>query len=350
MRLCFNRVPMAGAARVSAEARMPSSASRPSPAPQAQPEAAALAALDQYLGWLRDVRRRSSFTIRNYRHDLVSYLQFLATGGIAFATAGRADGRAYLASLHARDIAPASVRRAATTVRGWYVWLDREGMLPPPRPGDSMLRLRYPKAPRHLPLFLSTMEATALVDAPKTDTPAGLRDRAILELLYGAGLRVSEAAGIDSVDIDLPHGMVTVLGKGARPRVALFGDAAREAIHAYLQHGRPALATGAEPALFLNRSGHRLSARSMESMVRRAGLQAAIDQRVHPHLLRHTFATHMLDSGADLRVVQHLLGHASADTTQIYTAVTRGQQLATVTSALARARTTGAGRRTDASA
>lgn len=322
--------------------------STPTPTPPTPPlEAVACAALERYLGWLQDVRRRSPFTIRNYRHDLTSYLHFLAEHGIAFDAAGRSDGRAYLASLHARDRAPASVRRAATTVRGWYGWLDHEGLLSAPRPGDSMLRLRYPRPPRRLPHFLSTAEAAALVDAPLTDTPAGLRDRAILELLYGAGLRVSEAAGIDSADVDLPHGMVTVLGKGARPRVALFGDAARGAIRAYLDRGRPALATGAEAALFLNRSGTRLSARSIEAMVRRSGTQAAIEQRVHPHLLRHTFATHMLDSGADLRVVQHLLGHASADTTQIYTAVTRSQQLATVTSALARARTTGAGRRSN---
>jgi site-specific recombinase XerD len=204
--------------------------------------------------------------------------------------------------------------------------------------------LRYPKAPKRLPHFLSTDEARALVDAPDATSARGLRDRALLELLYGAGLRVSEITGVDVYDLDLGNRQVRVTGKGARTRIGLFGDPAHEALSAYLELGRPLLATGAQPALFLGREGHRLSVRGVQEIVRRSGVAAAIRSRVHPHLLRHTFATHMLEGNADLRVVQALLGHASADTTQIYTAVTQQRQAQIVTSALDRARVAEGGR------
>lgn len=305
---------------------------RPPVAPRAEQ------ALKRYLEDVEFVRRRAKDTLRNYRDDLRDFLRFLAAKEIEFDRAGRSHGRAYLASLMAAGVAPASVRRKASTVRTFYAWLDREGELLPAEPGDSILRLRQPKAPRTLPRFLSTEEAATLVATPDADTPQGLRDRALLELLYAAGLRVSEAAALDVVSLDLTNRQLTVTGKGDRTRVCLFGEPARDAVLAYLDRGRPRLASGAEPALFLNRSGGRLSVRSIQSMVRATGVQAALDSAVHPHLLRHSFATHMLEHGADLRTVQHLLGHASADTTQIYTAVTRGHQQAAVDSALKRAR------------
>ena len=206
------------------------------------------------------------------------------------------------------------------------------------RPGDSMLRLRYPKVTKRLPRYLSQQDAESLVEALEDETPFGLRDRAILELLYGAGLRVSELVGLDGLDIDLANRQARVLGKGGHERVALFGDLAADALHRYLEDGRPELAAGVEAALFLNRSGGRLSARSVQTIVRRMGMQAGIAQRVHPHLLRHSFATHMLEGDADLRVVQHLLGHASADTTQIYTSVAQRRSAELVGNALERAR------------
>lgn len=198
--------------------------------------------------------------------------------------------------------------------------------------------LRYPKAPRRLPRFLTTEEANAIVEAPEYSTPRGLRDRLLLELLYGSGLRVSELAGIDIADVDLTNRQVVVNGKGDRTRVALFGKPALNALTEYLDHGRPELAQRAVSALFLNRFGERLSVRWIQEIVRRSGIAAGIVQPTYPHLLRHTFATHMLEQGADLRIIQHLLGHSSPDTTQIYTAVTGGQQEAAVTAALARAR------------
>ncbi|MSQ41811.1 MAG: tyrosine recombinase XerC [Dehalococcoidia bacterium] len=307
-------------------------------------DARAAAALARYLDQLARVRGRSRHTLRNYRADIGAFFHFLAQRGVAFDRAGRSDGRAFLAAQRAAGLAAASLKRRATTVRACYAWLEREGELPPGRPGDSILMLRHPKAPRRLPHFLSEPQADALVQSPVLDGAQGQRDRALLELLYAAGLRVSELVGIDVRDLDLTNRQVTVTGKGEKTRVALFGEPARRALREYIEGGRTAFATGAQPALFLNRSGGRLSVRSVQTVVRRAGVAAGILQRVYPHLLRHSFATHMLEGGADLRVVQHLLGHSSADTTQIYTAVTSGRQVAAVAAALARARRTEASR------
>ena len=313
---------------------------QPREAPAApRPSARARAALERYLDELALVRRRSERTIRNYRRDLEGFFAHLAGAGVEFDEAGREQARAYLGLLrHGEGRAPASVKRIASTIRACYAWLDREGELPPGRPGDSILRLRFPKAPRLLPRFLPERDARELMAAGGADGPRGLRDRALLELLYGAGLRAGEAASMDAADLDLANRQARVTGKGGRMRVCLFGEPARDALREWLERGRPLLARGAEAALFLNRSGGRLSVRSIQSVVRAAGTAAAIRQRVHPHLLRHTFATHMLEQGADLRIVQQLLGHASADTTQIYTAVTSSRQQAIVSRALARAR------------
>jgi integrase/recombinase XerC len=306
--------------------------------------APALEALDAYLHDLEGVKRRSAHTIRNYRHDIEAFLRFLAARETPFDDAGRDDARSFLASLRNLGTADASVKRYATIVRGFYAWLDREGRLPPPRPGDSILRLRYPKASKRLPHFLSSEETTRLLatrtaeDGAAEADPAALRNHALLELLYAAGLRVSEAAAIDTRDLDLTNRQLTVLGKGEKMRVALFGEPARAALMAYIDRGRPQLANGAQPALFLNRSGDRLSPRSIQTIVRSAGIDAGVRQRVHPHLLRHSFATHLVEEGADLRVVQHLLGHSSIDTTQIYTAVSPARRDAVVSKALARAR------------
>jgi site-specific recombinase XerD len=294
--------------------------------------------LDRYLADLEGVRGRSRYTVRNYEDDIGPFLEFLVERGIPVEEGGRDDARAYLARARDEQLAPASLRRRATTIRAFYRWLDREGLLAPPRPGDSILGLRTPSAPRRLPHFLSSEETGALLNAPLPDTARGLRDRALLELLYGAGLRVSEAAGVDLRDVDLANRQVRVTGKGAKTRICLFGQPARDALVAYLERGRPELVVGAQSALFVGRQGRRLAVRSIQALVRRYGTQAAIPQRVHPHLLRHTFATHMIEGNADLRVVQALLGHSSADTTQIYTAVTSERQFHLVTAALRQAR------------
>ena len=315
------------------------------PAPPAELPPASLAALDAYLVQVEAVRRRSPLTVRNYRSDLTHYLSHIAARGVEHDAAGRTDVRGYLARLRDEELADASIRRRAATVRGFYRWLDAEGVPLRNRPGDSILRLRYPKIGRRLPHFLSQEDSESLMDAPDADTPNGLRDRAILELFWGAGLRVSEVTGLDVVDLDLTNGQVRVTGKGDKTRICLYGDPARKALRRYLDEGRPTLATGAQTALFLNRSGGRLTARSVQTMVRNAGMQAALQSRVHPHMLRHTFATHLSDGSADLRIVQHLLGHASADTTQIYTAVAHRRKSSLISDALARARSSEAARR-----
>ena len=326
------------ASRPAAAAPRASKRAKAEPAPLAEIEAAASVALERYLSHLLNVRRRSELTIRNYRTDLEDYLRFLAPRVTAFDAAGRSEGRAYLSHLQDAHVAEGSIRRRGTTVRGFYGWLDANGVELRARPGDSMLRLRYPKKPRLLPHFLDVEEAQRLVDAPDAETIGGLRDRAILELLWGAGLRVSEAANIDTRDLDLTNLQVRVTGKGDKTRISLFGAPARDAIKSYLEDARPHLATGAETALFLNRSGGRLTARSIQTIVRNAGTQAALRQGVHPHLLRHSFATHMIEGGADLRIVQHLLGHSSPDTTQIYTTVAHRRKAEFVGDALDRAR------------
>ncbi|MQC17641.1 MAG: tyrosine recombinase XerC [Chloroflexi bacterium] len=309
----------------------------PAPLPRASREA-----LDAYLATLAEVRRRSAHTLRNYRHDLEGFLRFLAERGTPFDEAGRSDGRSYLFALRSASVAEGSVKRIATTIRGFYGWLDSEldndGFTLKNEPGDSMLRLRFPRQTKRLPKFLSTDEADRLLHSADGDDPRSLRDRAILELLYGAGLRVSEVANLDARDVDLANRQVRVTGKGDKTRICLYGEPAREALMRYLDGGRSELATGAEAALFLNRSGGRLTARSVQTIVRNAGVQAALRQQVHPHMLRHSFATHMIEGNADLRIVQHLLGHSSPDTTQIYTTVAHRRQAGLVTDALARAR------------
>ena len=303
-----------------------------------EPSEAARDALNRYLDHLRDVRRRSPNTLRNYRGDIEAFLGFVNSLDVPFDEAGRRLGRAHLAELRAADVADSSVKRRATTIGAFYRWLDREGFELKPEPGDSLLRLRYPKAIRRLPHFLSEQEACQLVSAPADDTPAGIRDRAILELLYGAGIRVSELANLDLRDLDLLNRQLHVTGKGDRSRVALFGNPAAQALRTYLNQTRPHFVQDIQPALFVNRSGGRLTTRSIQRIAHRHGMQAGITQPVHPHLLRHSFATHMLDGEADLRVVQHLLGHTSADTTQIYTAVAHRRRDELISSALQLAR------------
>ncbi len=302
------------------------------------PTQAAIDALGRYLAYLRDVRRRSAYTLRNYQSDVSAFLAFLNALDVPFEEAGRRIARAHLAELRAANVADSSVKRRATTIAAFYRWLDRDGIELKPPAGDSLLRLRYPKATRRLPHFLSEEEMERLVSGPSGESETDQRDRAILELLYAAGLRVSELAGLNCRDIDLTNRQLQVTGKGDRPRVALFGTAAARALRTYLEEVRPTIAAGSEPALFINRRGGRLSVRSIQRLTRRHGRGAAISQPVHPHLLRHTFATHMLDRNADLRVVQHLLGHSSADTTQIYTAVAHRQRTELIASALERAR------------
>ena len=278
--------------------------------------------LDAYLRELQSLGGRSPHTIRNYRNDIGHFIRFCEEGGIEPLAITRATFRTYLAGLREAEMAPASVTRRTTTIHGFYRYLQREGATD----RDLLYGVALPKKPKRLPKVIEPPHLQALIEAPDTDTPQGLRDRAMLELLYGGGLRISELVGLDVAGLDLIAGQAIVLGKGEKERSVLFGEPAIRALQAYLSVGRPELAGGPEPALFLNRNGKRLSARSVQYAVRRYALAAGIPEDVHPHLLRHSFATHLLDGGADIRIVQDLLGHTSANTTQIYTHVSRARQ------------------------
>ena len=238
--------------------------------------------------------------------------------------AGRPDLRRYLALLLGEGVATASVRRKVSTIRSFYRWLRSEGALD----NDPFFGVTGPKAGRRLPDILSAGDIDRLIAAADGDEPANLRDRALMELLYAAGLRVSELASLDVPEVDLREDTVRVRGKGSKDRIGVFGELAEKALRRYLRDGRPALASKKESALFLNRFGGRLTARSVQTIVRRNAIKAGLPIAVHPHLLRHSFATHLLDGGADLRVVQELLGHESPNTTQIYTHVTEAKKRA----------------------
>lgn len=276
-----------------------------------------------YLERLKAERNLSPLTLRNYRTDLEHYMRWLEAEGVDPLRVDRGTFRRYLVAINGAGTARASVARKVSTIHTFYRRLVRDSVLA----ADPLHGVRPPRLERRLPKVMADTSVVDLVSAPQGDAPASLRDRAILEVLYAAGVRVSELARLDVRDVDLAEGTLRVTGKGNKQRIVLFGGPAARALVAYLREGRPRLARGkAEPALFLNRDGGRLSVRAVQILVRQYGTAAGIRERAHPHLLRHTFATHLLDGGADVRVVQELLGHARATTTQIYTHVTEARQ------------------------
>ncbi|MFA9444736.1 site-specific tyrosine recombinase XerD [Egicoccus sp. AB-alg6-2] len=229
--------------------------------------------------------------------------------------------RRYLATSSERGYARSTIARRASVVRSLFALLKRRDVIAV----DPASLLASPKQGRHLPRVLRTDEVDRLLDAPDPGTPVGLRDRALLELLYASGARVGEACGLDVGAVDLPQAQVRLYGKGDKERIAPIGEPAVDALRAYLATARPALAgERAEDALLLNGRGGRLGTRDARSAVERAATAAGVGH-VTPHTLRHSFATHLLESGADIRVVQELLGHASLATTQRYTHLSRGR-------------------------
>ncbi|MEX2245895.1 MAG: tyrosine recombinase XerC [Dehalococcoidia bacterium] len=281
--------------------------------------------LDRYLDTLRAERNLSAYTVRNYATDLGHLFDHLEQRGIDPLALTRQSYRGYLASLIDEGVAQGSVVRRVSTARSFYRWLRLTGVMEE----DPLANVRGPKQARRLPHVMTLEDITDLIGAADGEKPAELRDRALLELLYACGIRVSEAASLDVIDVDVEQLTVLVTGKGNKQRMVVMGRPARAAVERYLRHGRSQLAAGAKKAtnaFFLNRFGGRLSTRAVQLLVRKYALAAGIDARIHPHLLRHTFATHLLDGGAELRVVQELLGHASANTTQIYLHVTEERQ------------------------
>jgi integrase/recombinase XerD len=270
-------------------------------------------------------RGLSRNTLASYRRDLDRYVQTLAAAGIdGLAAVRAADVTAHLAGLRADGLASASAARAISAVRGLHRFALREGMVGV----DVAAEVRPPAPPRRLPKALDVDQVTRLL-AVADDTPLGLRDKALLEFLYGTGARISEAvqAAIDDLDLgDEPT--ATLRGKGGRTRLVPVGGYAKAALEAYLVRGRPALAANGmgTPVIFLNARGGALSRQGAWTILHRAAVAAGLSvsgpHAVSPHTLRHSYATHLLDGGADVRVVQELLGHASVTTTQVYTLVT----------------------------
>lgn len=276
--------------------------------------------LKRYVQFL-ERENASYYTIKNYRTDIKQFLHYCAQHEVNHLDAlSRELVRNYLAQLDDDDYVRASIARRVFELRAFGDYLVRA------KAWDQNLfrRIYAPRVPRRLPKYLTHEEVRRLLSAPETDTPQGLRNRAILETLYASGVRVSELGGLNVDDIDLETGEMRVVGKGDKERLVLLGRPAIAALKAYLHVGRPEQA-GKQPsrALFLNRFGGRLSVRSISNIVRKAGIAAGIQENVTPHLLRHTFATHLLEGGADLRVVQELLGHSNLETTQIYAHVTQ---------------------------
>ncbi len=269
--------------------------------------------LGAFLEHLAVERGASPHTIRSYRADLDQFREFLASrGDVSLTGADARTIRAYLAWLHGRRLDRVSIARKLAAVRSCFRFLVRRGVLA----RNPAREVGAPRLPRKLVSFLPIDEVHALLDGPIRRS----RDQAILELLYASGLRVSELAGLGLDDVDRAGSTVRVLGKGSKERVVPFGTAAAEALDAYMTERGPA-----PGPLFINARGGRLSVRSVHTIVRRQARAAGIGRPVSPHTLRHTFATHMLDAGADLRLIQDLLGHSRLSTTQRYTHVSADQ-------------------------
>ncbi len=273
--------------------------------------------LASFLEFLSYERGRSAETLRSYRADLEDFLAFVRDNELEDPQEiTHLHIRLYLGTLAKRGLKKSSICRKLSALRAFFKWLKREGIL---RANPAKV-ITTPKYSRSLPRFLTEEEAFRLVEAPQGEAPLEIRDRAILELLYSSGLRVGELVGLRLGDVDLREGLVRVKGKGGKERLVPMGRTAREALREYLRV-REALRPQGE-ALFLNRWGKPLSARWIQRRIKDYALKGGILKPVSPHLLRHTFATHLLDRGADLRAIQELLGHSRLSTTQRYTHVT----------------------------
>ncbi len=278
------------------------------------------AAKEEYLDYLRVERASSSNTIEAYGRDLDRYIDYLAGSGVTEpGEVERPLVESYVGALCELGLAASSVERGVSAVKGFHRFMLREGIAPDCPTAD----LPLPAKPSRLPDVISRGQAARLLDQPFPDTAAGLRDRAMLEVLYGCGLRASELSGLDVRDAALDEELLRVFGKGSKERVVPILGTAKHALGEYLGQGRGEL-IGKKPnaAVFLNVRGGRITRQSVHAIVERYGRLAGIEG-LHPHTLRHSFATHLLEGGADLRVVQELLGHADISTTQLYTHLDR---------------------------
>jgi integrase/recombinase XerC len=279
--------------------------------------------LAEFFRYLAMEKNASELTVKSYREDLTQAVDYFRSQGLGTsAKPGQVTTRhlrGFTGWLHDQGYAKATIARRQAAVRSWFRFLRRQGLVEE-NPTEG---LRTPRQDKKLPHFLAEKAMTQLLGAPPAGTGMGLRDRAILETLYSAGLRVSELVGLNLADVDLDSALATVRGKGKRERLAMFGPQSMKAVKIWLE-ARLELLAGLgrkNDAVFLNKNGTRLNVRSVGRLMRKYLAEAGLDPQTSPHSLRHSFATHLLDHGADIRSVQELLGHRSLATTQIYTHV-----------------------------
>ncbi len=279
--------------------------------------------LDEYIRHLRVERNLSPYTIRNYSTDILGFYDFLKREEInSLVNVDHSSIRNYLGQLLDNGTVRASISRKMSALRSFFRYLKNQGILLE----DPVSNISGPKREKRLPSFLTSEEIISLLSAPDTSTPQGIRDLAMLELMYASGLRISELSSLNTDSVDMETRQIRVWGKGSKERMVLMGQPAALVLEQYLNFGREQLlGQNSTDALFLNRYGKRIAERRIQYSIKTYAEKAGIKTRVYPHMLRHTFATHMLDGGADLRVVQELLGHSNLASTQVYTHVTRNQ-------------------------
>ncbi|ASI79143.1 tyrosine recombinase XerC [Bacillus cereus group sp. Bc002] len=279
--------------------------------------------LQLFVGYLQIERNYSKYTIASYQNDLEHFVQFMEREGISsFLDITYADVRLYLTTLHDEKLARKSVARKVSSLRSLYRFLMREGY----RKDNPFALASLPKKELSIPKFLYAEELEELFEVSDAGTPLGQRNQALLELMYATGIRVSECVNLQLTDIDFAVGTILVMGKGKKQRYIPFGSYAQDALITYIENGRKQLAKKTEEQshmVFLNAKGTPLTSRGVRYVLNELIKKASLTMRISPHMLRHTFATHMLDEGADLRTVQELLGHENLSTTQIYTHVSK---------------------------
>jgi integrase/recombinase XerD len=276
--------------------------------------------LDRFLNFLVVEKGLSLNTLEAYSRDLICYFRFLESKGITDLSETQADDLyAYLGSLKTRKLSSRSQARSLSAIKSFYRFMQEELL----RKDNPALPLHGPRPKRSLPKTLSELEMESLLHQPKTNTPRGLRDAAMLEVLYASGLRVSELISLTLDHLELEAQLIRTMGKGSKERLVPIGQAALISLQDYLEKGRTVLIKDLRcPWVFVNNRGNRLSRQGFWKILRNYGKEAGISKPISPHTLRHTFATHLLEGGADLRSIQTMLGHADISTTQIYTLVT----------------------------
>lgn len=278
--------------------------------------------LQTFIHYLSVERGLAQNTLFSYERDITQYLQFLEKSGIVTLTdSSKVHISNYLMKLKQLGRASATLSRTMVSIRAFYQFLVRERMLE----HDPSLHMETPKLEKRLPKVLTVQEVETLLEAPQTSTPNGMRDKAMLEVLYATGIRVSELISLDLQSVNLGMGFIRCIGKGSKERIIPLGRIASQYLSSYIESMRPRLLkkSKAEEALFINHLGTRITRQGFWKIIKRYAMEAHIVKEITPHTLRHSFATHLLENGADLRAVQEMLGHADISTTQIYTHVTR---------------------------